>query len=126
MKLIMEGSFPVLFLPFCPALCPSTLLLIGTFACAAAFKWYLVDMELRLYLARLRSIMLFLVTFTYYGPLHHYTIDPIEALARHQADIKHVRDLLRYFKSQKREELALVKKAVSFGNSHSKLSLILG
>lgn len=65
------------------------------------------------YLTRLRSITLRIVTFTYYGALHHYTIEPIEELKRDQANIQQVKKLLRQFKSQKREELEFVKKAVS-------------
>ena len=64
------------------------------------------------YLTLLRSITLRIVAFSYYGPLHHYTIEPIERLKRDQANMQHVKKLLRQFKSQKREELEFVKKAV--------------
>ena len=64
-------------------------------------------------LTRLRSITLRIVTFTYYGALQHYTIEPIEALAQDQASIQRIRKRLRHFKSQKKEELEFVKKAVS-------------
>ena len=65
------------------------------------------------YLTRLRSITLRVATFTYYGALHHYTIEPIEALTRDQASMKRVKKLLRHFKTQKIEEIQFVQKAVS-------------
>ena len=70
-------------------------------------------MQLYPYLTRLRSITLRAATFTYYGALHHYTIEPIEALTRDQASMQRVKKLLRHFKAQKREELQFVKRAVS-------------
>ena len=73
----------------------------------------MTTMQLYPYLTRLRSITVRVATFTYYGALHHYTIEPIEALTRDQASMKRVKKLLRHFKAQKREELQFVKKAVS-------------
>jgi hypothetical protein len=64
-------------------------------------------------LTRLRYIALRVATFTYYGALHHYTIEPVEILARHQASMQQVKKSLRLFKLQKGQELEFVKKAVS-------------
>jgi hypothetical protein len=64
---------------------------------------------------RFHQVLVRLFTLTYHGPLRHYTIEPIEALARHQDNIGRVRTLLHHFKVQKEDELASVKKGVSPG-----------
>lgn len=70
--------------------------------------------------ARLPSILVSLLTFTYHGPLYHYTFEPIEALERHQTDPKRLATDLRRFKSQKIEELDFVKKAVGRASQRHK------
>lgn len=70
-------------------------------------------MRLHPYITRLRSVPLRIFAFTYHGALYHYTIEPIERLAEDQTSIRRIRKQLRQFKSQKKEELEFVKKAVS-------------
>ncbi|KAK5682671.1 hypothetical protein LTS10_005800 [Elasticomyces elasticus] len=63
------------------------------------------------FLARIKTALVCVVSFSYDGPLRHYTIGPIRELERHQDDPERVYHLIQRFKELKLEELQTVQKA---------------
>jgi hypothetical protein len=76
------------------------------------------------FIVQLRSFGLHVLTFSYHGPLHHYTVYPIKQLVQHQNDSERIKTGLQSFKTYKLEELEFVKKAVSFELDVPKSQLI--
>lgn len=62
--------------------------------------------------SQIKSAALFACSFTYFGALLHYTLDPIAELERCQSSVEETQILLQNIRVLKIEELELVKKAV--------------
>lgn len=62
--------------------------------------------------SQFKSLALLACSFTYFGALLHYTLDPIAELERCQGSVKDTQLLLQNVRDLKIEELELVKKAV--------------
>lgn len=62
--------------------------------------------------SQFKSLALLACSFTYFGALLHYTLDPIAELERCQGSVEDIQLLLQNVRDLKIEELELVKKAV--------------
>lgn len=60
-----------------------------------------------------RMILLRFITFSYYGALQYYTVEPIHDIADSQLDSVKLRRLLHQFKVRKNKEANFVRIAVS-------------
>lgn len=85
--------------------------------------------SLRLFSARLsiamssaltsfRMGLIVLCIWSYNGPLHNYTLEPVQLLLDHQDDHVQLRVLLVKFRTNKEREMTFVQKAVSITHLH--------
>lgn len=71
------------------------------------------------------SSLVWIFTYSYDGPLHNYTLEPIKRMLDHQKDPTQLRSLLVSFRSNKLREISFVQKAVCPSSYHpSNLSKI--
>lgn len=100
----------------------------NTYLFCGRWTYRILKTKVKMNLSKItKNIQLFafnFLTFTYTGPLHHYTLEPINNIAMNQDDLPHLPTLLYDFRLRKEEELQFVQRAVNYPSSFRHLIIL--